>query len=164
MEIQGATALVTGASRRIGTALALALASNGCGVAIHYNTSHTGALETKDRVRDLGVDSEVIQADLANSSECERLWKEAVDAMGTTPNILVNNASFFARARLNDVSADAFDHAIAVNVRAPHVAGTSNEPGVGSGWRRQDLQHQRPPTGLPVPIHLRHHLTPLSPA
>ena len=119
MEIQGATALVTGASRRIGRALALALANNGCGVAIHYNTSQAGALETKAQVRERGVDGEVVQADLANSNECDRLWKEAVDTMGATPNILVNNASFFARARLNDVSADAFDHAIAVNVRAP---------------------------------------------
>lgn len=119
MEIQGATALVTGASRRIGRALALALANNGCGVAIHYNTSRAGALETKAQVLERGVDGEIVQADLANSNECERLWKESVDAMGAAPNILVNNASFFARARLDDVSADAFDHAIAVNVRAP---------------------------------------------
>ncbi len=119
MEIQSATALVTGASRRIGRALALALANNGCGVAIHYNTSEAEALETKARVRERGVDGEVVQADLADSKECERLWKEAVHVMGVAPNILVNNASFFGRASLNDVSADGFDHAIAVNVRAP---------------------------------------------
>lgn len=119
MEIQGATALVTGASRRIGRALALALANNGCNVAIHYNTSQAGALETRALVRERGIDGEVVQADLADSRECDRLWKETVDQMGTKPSILVNNASFFVRARLEDVSADAFDHAIAVNVRAP---------------------------------------------
>ena len=119
MDIQGATALVTGASKRIGRALALALADNGCNVAIHYNTSQTEALETKAHVKSRGVHAAVIQTDLANASECHRLWKDAVELMGVTPNILVNNASSFARASLDDVSADAFDHAIAVNVRAP---------------------------------------------
>lgn len=119
MEIQGATALVTGASRRIGRALALALAQNSCNVAIHYNTSQAGALETKALVRERGVGGEVVQADLAEPSECDRLWKEAVDVMGGAPNILINNASFFGRASLEEISSDGFDHAIAVNVRAP---------------------------------------------
>lgn len=119
MEIQGATALVTGASRRIGRALTLALAQNGCNVAIHYNTSETEAIETRRRVQELGLKGEVIQADLAISEECESIWEESVNIMGDAPNILVNNASFFGRASLDDVSADAFDHAIAVNVRAP---------------------------------------------
>ena len=119
MNIHGSTALVTGASRRIGRALALALANNGCNVAIHYHHSEAEALETQTRVRELGVKAELVQADLANSDECDRLWKAAVDAMGVAPNILVNNASFFGRATLDEISADAFDHAMAVNVRAP---------------------------------------------
>ena len=98
MNIHGSTALVTGASRRIGRALALALANNGCNVAIHYHHSEAEALETQTRVRELGVKAELVQADLANSNECDRLWKAAVDAMGVAPNILVNNASFFGRA------------------------------------------------------------------
>ena len=44
------------------------------------------------------------------------------------PNILVNNASFFGRATLDEISADAFDHAMAVNVRAPMLLAQGNEP------------------------------------
>ena len=157
MEIKGATALVTGASRRIGRALALALANNGCAVAVHYNTSQDGALETKALVRERGVVGEVVQADLANSNECDRLWRETLDLMGATPNILVNNASFFARASLEDVSADAFDHRDRRKRAGPNAASSSNEPGPRYGWRRQNFQHQRPQTGLSIPVHLRHH-------
>ena len=119
MKIKGSTALVTGASRRIGRALALSLADNGCNVAIHYHFSESEAIETRKRVRELGVKGELIQADLADSNECQRLWTESVDAIGDVPNIIVNNASFFGRANIDEISADGFDHAIAVNVRAP---------------------------------------------
>ena len=125
MEIKGVTALVTGASRRIGRGLALSLAENGCNVAVHYHRSVAEALETRDRVRDLGVASEAIPADLADSSECARLWVDTVHLMGKVPSIVINNASSFSRVNLQDVSADDFDLAMAVNVRAPMLLAQS---------------------------------------
>ena len=67
MNIQGSTALVTGASRRIGRALALALADNGCNVAIHYHHSEAEALETQSQeCVNWESKAELVQADLAN--------------------------------------------------------------------------------------------------
>ena len=133
MEIKGATALVTGASRRIGRGLALSLAANGCNVAVHYHRSVEEALETRDRVRDLGVASEAIPADLADSDECARLWADAVHLMGKVPSIVINNASFFNRVNLQDVSATDFDHAMAINVRAPMLLAQSMDRDLPDG-------------------------------
>ena len=119
MKIQGSTALVTGASRRIGRALALALAAQGCNVAVHYNTSVDEALETRDMARGFGVKGEAIQANLSDTDQCARLWSETVEKLGEVPSIVINNASFFNRVGIEDVTPNDFDHAMAVNVRAP---------------------------------------------
>ena len=119
MEIAGSTALVTGASRRIGRALALALAQSGCNVAIHYRSDAAAALETREQARDFGVDCEVVQADLALAEECGRLWFATVEKMGDVPNIIINNASHFDRTDLPSLTSQDFDLAMSVNVRAP---------------------------------------------
>ena len=66
MNISRSNALVTGASKRIGRAIAMALAENGCNVAVHYLNSKDEAAETRDIARSFGVQSEAIQADLAS--------------------------------------------------------------------------------------------------
>ena len=129
MEIQGATALVTGASRRIGRALALALANNGCAVAIHYNTSQFGAIETKARVRECGVAGEVVQADLANSNECERLWNETLDVMGSHAQHPCEQRLVFRPHRHRRRFSRRVRSCDCRQPACPHVAGPSNEPG-----------------------------------
>ncbi len=119
MIIDGSTALVTGASRRIGRGIALALAERGCDVAVHFNASEGAALETCAEVRGRGLRSFVVRADLSDADECDRLWHETVNAFGETPRIIVNCASVFERAELKETSADDFDRTMAVNVRAP---------------------------------------------
>ena len=119
MKIRGETALVTGASRRIGRALALALAENGCNVAVHYHSAEADALKTRDMARTSGVNSEAIQADLTIADECEMLWAEAVEKMGDIPSIIINNASLFDRVSIESLTSDDFDRAMSVNVRAP---------------------------------------------
>ncbi len=119
MHINGSTALVTGASKRIGRAIALALAENGCNVAVHYLSSEVEAAETRDIVSRLGVQSESIRSDLASPEQCADLWRETTERLGAIPNILINNASSFSRATLNETSPDEFDYTMAVNVRAP---------------------------------------------
>ena len=121
MKIKGSTALVTGASRRIGRALALALAENGCNVAVHYYSNPIEAIETRDRALGFGVDSEAFQADLASADECVNMWRAVVDGFGAAPNIIVNNASAFRRATLSESTNEEFDRTMAVNLRAPMI-------------------------------------------
>ena len=110
---------MTGGSKRIGRAIALSLGQQGCNVAVHFLGSHDEAVETSDSIRRLGIRSDSIQADLAKPADCDRLWAETVKKLGAAPNILINNASAFARASLAETSVSEFDYSIAVNVRAP---------------------------------------------
>ena len=119
MQINGSTALVTGASKRIGRAIAVALAQNGCNVVVHYFSSREEAAETRETIRSLGVTSEVVQADLASPEQCADLWQKTTEKLGAVPNILINNASSFGRATLDETAVAEFDVTIAVNVRAP---------------------------------------------
>ena len=133
MNLEGSTAIVTGASKRIGRAIALSLAENGCNVVVHYRDSEDEAYETRDRVRSLGVESEAIRADLANPDECARLWIDLTDKLDAKPNIIINNASAFSRATLGETSADDFDHTMAVNVRAPMLLAQMMAEGLPAG-------------------------------
>ena len=119
MKIKGSTALVTGASKRIGRALALSLAQNGCNVAIHYNSSEREARETRELARALDVRSEIVQADLANADECVNLWSRSVELLGDVPSVVINNASHFDQVGIEKLAPGEFDQAMAVNVRAP---------------------------------------------
>ena len=149
MEIAGSTALVTGASRRIGRALALALAQSGCNVAVHYRSDAAAALETREQARDFGIDCEVVQADLAVAGECDRLWFATVEKMGDVPNIIINNASHFDRTDLPSLTSQDFDLAMSVNVRAPLASRSGHA--TRSRRQRQNPQHQRPTQGLSDP-------------
>ena len=119
MQVNGSTALVTGASKRIGRAIALSLAENGCNVAVHYFNSHEEAVETCETIRSLGVKSQPVQADLTKSGDCAGLWTKAIDALDAIPNILINNASSFGHTTLDETTGNDFDDAMAVKVRAP---------------------------------------------
>ncbi len=121
MEIAGATALVTGAARRIGRTLALALAEEGADVVVHYNTSHGDASETVRLIRNLGRRSEAVQADLSRPSQCSLLWEESMRSMGVPPRIIINNASIYERSTFGSTSVDTWNRAMAVNVRAPFL-------------------------------------------
>ncbi|MBQ3397252.1 MAG: 3-oxoacyl-[Synergistaceae bacterium] len=84
-------ALVTGASRGIGRAIALELARNGYDVAINYNRSKEGAESLCEEIKSLGVNAEIFQADVSIQEEAARLFSEIKSSMGSV-SILVNNA------------------------------------------------------------------------
>ena len=119
MNIDGSIALITGASKRIGRAIALALAAKGCNIAVHYHRSEHEALQTRDAVLSFGVKCAVVRANLAVVDECAGLWSEIAAELKATPDIIVNNASRFRRGTLNETTAEDFDQTLAVNVRAP---------------------------------------------
>ena len=113
-------ALVTGAGRRIGRALALALAEAGWTVAIHYNRSETEANETVAQIEAQGGRARAVRADLADETATESLIARAADAVGPL-TLLVNNASIFDNDLWDTVTNESWDQHMRVNLRAPFV-------------------------------------------
>jgi pteridine reductase len=120
MDPNGKVALVTGAGRRVGRSLALALGDAGCRVAVHYGQSEKDAKETAALIQSMGREAITIQADLEDPAQVERLANSVADQLGSI-EILVNNASIFDKVGLEDVSVDEWDRHFAINVRAPFL-------------------------------------------
>ena len=112
-------ALVTGSGRRLGRAMACALAERGWSVAIHYNSSQQGADETLRAVREAGGDGAMVQADLSSEADVEGLVDRAVEGLGGPLGLLINNASTFEADTLKDHSRQDWDYHMQVNLRAP---------------------------------------------
>lgn len=113
-------ALVTGAARRIGRAIALALAEHGFAVAIHHRDSTADAEATAAEIRARGVGAVVLRADLGEEASVTRLLPATAAALGPV-GVLVNNASVFERDEMNDATRMSWDRHIEPNVRAPFV-------------------------------------------
>ena len=96
MELSGRVALVTGAAKRVGRAIALALAGRGADVVLHYRSSASEVRATAGAVERLGRRAVTIHADLAQPTEVEALADRAVQAFGTI-DVLVNSAALFYR-------------------------------------------------------------------
>lgn len=120
MTPEGKTALVTGAAKRLGRALVLALAENGTNVVIHYHRSALEAAALLAEIQALGVKGWLIQADLADPRHIERLFDEAVTQAGPI-DILINNASIWPQETLWEVSAESFQEAMRVHTLAPLI-------------------------------------------
>lgn len=118
MKLFGKTALITGGAKRIGKAIAFALASNGVNIVIHYKSSEKEVETVVKEIEKLGVKSWFIQADLSISSEAENLIQNIRKEFGDI-NILVNNASIFDKSKLTDFSLDILMKNIQINALAP---------------------------------------------
>ncbi len=111
-------ALVTGAGKRIGRALALALADAGYDVAVHYNASSTEAEEVASLIKAKGRKSAAIGADLSSEDETAALVGKAASALGPL-SLLVNSASVFEHDDITSMTRESWDLHMAVNARAP---------------------------------------------
>lgn len=111
-------ALVTGAARRIGRAIALALHDAGYAIAIQANRSVAEAQALRDQIARAGGRAAIVRADLADSSAVAALVPAAVDAIGPL-SLLVNNAATFEPDAIGALNAERFDRQFAVNLRAP---------------------------------------------
>lgn len=114
-------ALVTGAGRRLGRAMALALAETGYDVAVHYAASVEEAEATADDIRKLGRRATALQADLLDEAQTAGLVARATQALGSPLTVLVNNASIFEYDRLETASRTGWDRHFESNLRAPFV-------------------------------------------
>ena len=110
-------ALVTGASRGIGRAVALALAEAGADVAVNYRERAADAQAVVDSIRTLGHRAVAIAADVSDSEAVTRLLDETSAALGP-PDILVNNAGLAIIRGIDDLTEAEFDRTIAVNLKS----------------------------------------------
>jgi NAD(P)-dependent dehydrogenase (short-subunit alcohol dehydrogenase family) len=114
-------ALVTGAARRLGRAMALYLAGRGFDVAVHYAGSATEAEGVADEIRAMGRRSVTLRADLLDEEETAGLVPAAVQGLGGPLTLLVNNASIFEHDTLATATAESWHRHFGSNLRAPFV-------------------------------------------
>ncbi len=117
-DLRGKTALVTGAARRLGRAIALGLAEQGVNVAVHYHRSAEEANDVARLAGEHGVRSIALSADLADPGQAAPLLERAEADLGPI-DILVNNAAAFGAGTLDSTSQEEWDQHLAVNLSAP---------------------------------------------
>ena len=113
------TALVTGASRGIGRATALALAETGAHVLVHYGRSAREAQSLVESIHSKGGRADAIRADLATPEGATSLAKETRSIVGDRLDVLVANAGVSKSATIKDHTVEDFDNLFATNVRSP---------------------------------------------
>ncbi|MFG1916938.1 SDR family oxidoreductase [Micromonospora sp. NPDC048898] len=120
-DLTGRTALVTGASRGIGQAIAIRLAAQGAMVFVHFGTDQGGATATVDRIERAGGTALAVRAELGVQDDVETLFAGVEAGLAGRPlDILVNNAATAPAGPLGATTRAEFDHLFAVNVRAPY--------------------------------------------
>jgi NAD(P)-dependent dehydrogenase (short-subunit alcohol dehydrogenase family) len=117
--LSGKTALVTGASRGIGRASALALAKAGAQVLVHYGSGAKEAEAVVAQIRKAGGRADAVAADLAAPEGPHKLAKRAREIIGDRLDILIANAGVSKAATIEDTTIADFDRLFAINVRAP---------------------------------------------
>jgi pteridine reductase len=118
MNLKNKVALVTGAGRRIGRAIALELANYGATLAVHYRTSHAEADAVVAEIKSNGGNAQTFHANLEHVAEIEQMVSEILDAFGRI-DILVNSASVFAPTPLEKITEHDWDANLDTNLKAP---------------------------------------------
>ena len=132
MELKGKVALVTGAGRRIGRAIALSFAGRGATVAVHYNTSRAEAdAVVAEIARERGT-AKAFHANLEHVAEIEQMVAAVLDAFGRI-DILINSASIFAPTPLEQITERDWDANLDINLKAPFFLSKF----AGAAMRRQ---------------------------
>lgn len=144
----GAVALVTGAARRLGRAIALRLARGGCRVAVHYRASRREAGEVVAAIREGGGEARAFPADLSRAGAPARLVAAVERGLGPV-EVLVNNASVFRATPFLECTAGDLEEHMAVNLRAPFLLARAVAPGMVARGRGRivnlgDIHGERP--------------------
>jgi len=117
--LQDKIAIVTGASRGIGRAIAVELAREGCDVVVNYHRRRDAAEEVKAEIEEAGRRAVLFGADVSDLDQHEPLLRAALDTFGRV-DILVNNAGIVQVADVLEETAEGFDTVLGTNLRAPH--------------------------------------------
>jgi pteridine reductase len=116
VQAAGRVALVTGAARRVGKAIALALAERGAHVVITYNTSAAEALATLREIEARGVQGMVLQGNITRSSDVDTIVRQAIERFGHI-DILVNNASNYYKTPFATLTEEQWDDLVGTNLK-----------------------------------------------
>ena len=129
LPLEHRVALVTGASRGIGKACAIALAEAGADVAVNYVSRRSDAEAVAAAIRKLGRKAAVLQADVSQSKAVAALVRDAEAALGPI-DILVNNAGIAVRRGLDDLTEEDFDRTMLVNLKSAFLCTQAVLPGM----------------------------------
>lgn len=127
MELPGKTALVTGGARRVGRELCLALARSGADVAVNYHSSVGPAEDLCREIRALGREALAVQADVSSGDGVRRMVDAVADRFGRL-DVVVNNASSFEHAPVAEITEEAWDRVMAVNLKGPFLVARAAYP------------------------------------
>jgi len=134
--LEDKVAMVTGASRGIGRAIAIRLAEEGCDVAVNYNTSELAAEEVLTAIGGTGRRPVAIQADVSSPDQVEAMVTKAEDELGPV-DILVNNAGIHKHHRSWEMSVEDWDRIIGVNLTGTYLTSRLLGPRMADrGWGR----------------------------
>jgi NAD(P)-dependent dehydrogenase (short-subunit alcohol dehydrogenase family) len=125
--LQGKTVLVTGAAKRIGRAIALALAERGANTAITYLASQAEAKQIVQALAAHDVDALAIRCDLRDPESIEQTMASVIEEFGQL-DLLVNNAGIFESEALENISVEQWDAMFATNTRAPFLMAKAAYP------------------------------------
>lgn len=118
IDLRGRVALVTGAGRRVGAAIARALGARGMRVAVHHHASAAGAEHTLAQIRAAGGDGVPVHADLGSRDAARALVDETIAKLGRL-DVLVPSAASFERIGLDAIDDGAWDRTFVLNLEAP---------------------------------------------
>lgn len=116
MRLKDKVALVTGSSRGVGRAIALAYAKEGARVVVNYSSNKAAGEEVVKEIEDMGCNAILVKADVANASEAEELVKKGIEEFGDL-DILVNNAGFGRPAMLLKMTEEQWDKVLDIHLK-----------------------------------------------
>lgn len=119
MQLAGRTALVTGASRGIGRAVALSLAAEGADVAVNYLSNRDLAVDVVDSIRKMGRKAMLAPADVADYQDCDRMAREVLEEFGHL-DILINNAGINSDHTFVKMDRPSWRNVLAINLDGPY--------------------------------------------
>lgn len=148
MNLHGKVALVTGGAKRVGKAIAHALAARGCKLIVHYKTSQTDAEATVRELQAANAEAMAVQADITQEDEVERMVAAAVARFGRI-DILINNAAVFFRTPVETLTIEEWEQVLDVNLTgtflcAQKIGLRMREWGWGHIINIADVAGQRP--------------------
>jgi NAD(P)-dependent dehydrogenase (short-subunit alcohol dehydrogenase family) len=126
-DLKGKTVFITGGARRLGKAIALAMAQAGANVAFTFRSSSNEAGQTLKEIQTSGVQALALECDLRQAQSANDAVKNVLKHFGQI-DLLINNAGVFETANIEEITAEQWDEVFAVNVRAPFLVSQSSIP------------------------------------